>query len=183
MKIYTVHEPPKPPADRIDRAERLVFVRDGFDWNGFLFAPFSLLSHRLFVGFASYVAAIVTAVLILASLGADAAWLFTALIALHLIVAFELSEIRRWKMGRQGWTTVGVVAGANQNECERRFFDRWLPGQPMIRPSDHGRPGPTAGSLPTDTLPIRGVEPRGGRLGRIIGRAVGTSDRPRRAEP
>ena len=30
MRTYTVHEQPNPPADRIDRAEKLVFIKDGF---------------------------------------------------------------------------------------------------------------------------------------------------------
>ena len=30
MLTFTVHEPPNPPADRVDRAESLVFIKDGF---------------------------------------------------------------------------------------------------------------------------------------------------------
>ena len=39
MLTFTVHEPPNPPADRIERADKLVFVKDGFSWMAALFAP------------------------------------------------------------------------------------------------------------------------------------------------
>ena len=52
MLTFTVHEPPDPPADRIDRAERLAFVRDGFSWSAALFTPVWLLAHRLWWPFA-----------------------------------------------------------------------------------------------------------------------------------
>ena len=47
MLTFTVHEPPNPPPDRVDRAESLVFIKDGFGWVAALFAPIWLLVHRL----------------------------------------------------------------------------------------------------------------------------------------
>ena len=47
MLTFTVHEPPDPPADRIDRAEKLVFVKDGFSWAAALFGPLWMIFHRL----------------------------------------------------------------------------------------------------------------------------------------
>ena len=55
MPTFTVHEPPNPPADRIDRAERLVFVKDGFSWLAAVFGPVWLLAHRLWWPFLGYV--------------------------------------------------------------------------------------------------------------------------------
>ena len=40
MLTFTVHEPPNPPADRVDRAESLVFIKDGFSWAAALLASF-----------------------------------------------------------------------------------------------------------------------------------------------
>src|SRR2546423_14987770 len=47
MRTYTIHERPDPAADRVDRAEGLVFVKDGFAWAAALFAPIWLVAHRL----------------------------------------------------------------------------------------------------------------------------------------
>ena len=55
MLTFTVHEPPNPPADRVDRAEGLVFIKDGFAWFAALFAPLWLLMHRLWWALLGYV--------------------------------------------------------------------------------------------------------------------------------
>ena len=47
MLTFTVHEPPSPPPDRLERAESLVFVKDGFSWTAALFGPVWLLVHQL----------------------------------------------------------------------------------------------------------------------------------------
>ena len=40
----------------------------------------------------------------------------------------------RWALERRGWRTLGSVSGKTAAECERRFFEAWLPGQPIIAP-------------------------------------------------
>ena len=55
---YTVHEPPQRPADRVARAEALEFVRDGFSWQAFFFAPAWLFERKIWTGLLVYMAAI-----------------------------------------------------------------------------------------------------------------------------
>ena len=50
MSVYTVHEPPLRAASRIAEPERFVFVRDGFSFWAFLFAPLWMLWHRHVAG-------------------------------------------------------------------------------------------------------------------------------------
>ena len=50
MPVYTVHEPPpRDSDDAADAADRFVFVRDGFSFWAFLFAPLWMLWHRLWL--------------------------------------------------------------------------------------------------------------------------------------
>ena len=132
MRTYTIHEQPDPAADRIDRAERLVFVKDGFSWAAALFAPIWLIVHRLWWPLVGYVA--ISAVFEIAqNIGSfDQRWLGLAGLALHLLIGFEADTLRRWGLERRGWRTVGTVTGASAAECERRFFDAWLPTQPIL---------------------------------------------------
>ena len=58
MKVYTVHEPQAPASDRLDRAENLSFVGDGFHWTAALFAPLVLIGQQLWLGVAIYAAAL-----------------------------------------------------------------------------------------------------------------------------
>ncbi|MEQ1696324.1 MAG: DUF2628 domain-containing protein [Hyphomicrobiaceae bacterium] len=154
MKVFTVHEQETPAADRVDRAEHLTFVSDGFHWSAALFAPFMLLGARLWIGLATYVVALAAVCALLAALGASPAWITLAVIALHVIVGFEYSELERASLEAKGWSTVGTVVGRTRNECERRFFENWLPGQPMIsglRP--HQVTAPLSVDLPAVAAP------------------------------
>lgn len=156
MKTYTVHEPPGAPADRMDRAELLRFIKDGFDWNVFLFGPLALLWRGLPLAALAYVVAAVTMTFALAAAGADSGWISMVLLALNAIAAYEVGEVQRRALERKGWSVVGSVVGNGQDECERRFLEAWLPREPMIRArggahtelashSDDERPGGSSG--------------------------------------
>lgn len=135
MLTFTVHEPPNPPADRIDRAERLAFVRDGFSWTAAVFAPVWLLAHRLWWAFAGYVAAEVAIELIRQSGFLHPGWTTLAAIGMSLLIGLEAGTLRRWSLDRRGWTTLGSVSGRSAEDCERRFLDMWLPKQPVLAPA------------------------------------------------
>jgi uncharacterized protein DUF2628 len=128
MKTYTVHEPPNAPAGRIERAEGLVFVKDGFSWMAALFTPVWLIVYRLWLPLVGYVAFMV----LLGGLGnlVGTGWTGLASLALNLLIGFEASVLRRWGLDRRGWRSVGSVSGRTAEECERRFFELWLPAQP-----------------------------------------------------
>jgi len=132
MRVYTVHEPASAASDRLDRAETLIFVGDGFDWLAALFAPFRLAVSGLWMGLLIYVAALAASSALLSAIGASAAWITLTLFALHVVAGFEFNELVRSRLDARGWTNVGTVSGRTRAECERRFFDTWLPSQPMI---------------------------------------------------
>lgn len=151
MNVYTVHEPPDPPADRLDRADSHVFVKEGFNWAAALFAPLWLLANRMWIVLAGYLA-------VVAAIRLGFEWIAGSqpsallMIALHLLIGFEADTLRRWTLDRNGWRMVGSVLGRNWAECERRFFDTWLPGEPYIRAealTPHG------GSLPLSSAAER----------------------------
>jgi hypothetical protein len=139
MLTFTVHEPPDPPADRIERADRLLFVKDGFSWMAALFAPLWILMHRLWWALLGYVLAVAAlhSLQFLGGFSESTTGLMT--FALNLLVGFEADTLRRWALDRKGWHMLGSVSGRTVDECERRFFDGWLPSQPILRrSSDEG---------------------------------------------
>ena len=139
MPTYTVHEPPEPGADRIDRASELKFVKDGFAWLTALFPPLGLALSRLWLPLLAYVVFAGAAVAGLQALGVDPSWLALLIAALHIYLGFEHSTLERWVLDNAGWQTLGSVTGKSLAECERRFFESWLPAQPMIA-TPFGRP-------------------------------------------
>jgi hypothetical protein len=134
MLTFTVHEPPDPPADRVDRAESLIFIKDGFSWIAALFAPFWLLANRLWWPLLGFLVLIGGIEAIKRFAGVDQRWVGLASLALSLMIGFEADTLKRWGLERAGWRTLGSVTGRTAAECERRFFETWLPTQPIIAP-------------------------------------------------
>lgn len=186
MMACSVHEPPDAAADRIDRAENLEFVRDGFSFFAFLAPPVWMLANRMWLVLALYGAAIVLLCLGLIALTVPDPLVLFAALALNLWVGFEADALVRWSLERAGWTDLGTVTGRNQTECERAFFDNWLPSQPILSGSQQA--GGTASRAPTfaspNALPPEFGVPRqsasdrtkpAGLIARTFGRAFGRS--------
>jgi Protein of unknown function (DUF2628) len=168
MQIYTVHESSRPSELLEQRASDVVFIKEGFTWWGFLFGPLWLLYHGLWFEFigALLILAGASSVLMEAGMSSgDAATLANLLLA--LIVGFEGNNLRRWRLARKGYVFLTSVAGKSFEECERRFFDSWLPtvAKPPVnataKPASLGQgpnswgdwPGPgTVGTLPGETV-------------------------------
>ncbi len=136
LEIFTIHEPPNAAADRLDRAESLVFVRDGASWSAVLFGPLWLMGKGAWIGLVLYVAAAAVLFGMVHVSGAAPAWFAVAILGLNLLTALEHSTVQRWVLERRGWREIGTVIGRSQTECERRFFDNWLPTQPVISKND-----------------------------------------------
>ena len=153
MLTFTVHEPPSPPADRLERAESLVFIKDGFSWAAALFGPVWLLVHRLWWALLGYVVICAGMEAVRWAVGLDAGWVTVGALGLALLIGLEASTLRRWKLDGQGWRMIGSVSGRNAPECERRFFEEWLPKQPAVPPP---LPKLSPGGSPPRRAPIIG---------------------------
>jgi hypothetical protein len=70
----------------------------------------------------------------------------------NIYLGFEVSTLKRWMLEQTGWQALGVVTGKSIAECERRFFESWLPGQPIIA----GGAGESGASGATPVPPRRG---------------------------
>jgi hypothetical protein len=157
MLTFTVYEPPKPQADRIDRAESLAFVKDGFGFAALLFAPLWLLVHRLWWPLLGYVLASVAFEAVKLALPTLGGWMSLALVALHLLIGLEASTLRQWSLARRGWHMLGTVSGRNAAECERRFYEAWLPTQPVIAQPSSSSSGSGSGfGAPQRRIPVIG---------------------------
>jgi hypothetical protein len=131
LQSYTVHEPNPPPLDRVDRADALMFVKDGFSFQAALFAPVWLMAKNLWLALLGYIAVAVALAAIWTLMDWSLVSFALAMLALHLIVGFESDSLQRMHLDRSGWQTLGAVTGKDTLDCERRFYDVWLPGQPL----------------------------------------------------
>lgn len=166
MLTYTVHEGPTPPSDRMDRADALRFVKDGFSMPAALTAPAWLAAHQLWPALVAYLAAagLIAAAYLWFGLPDLAAVI--AMVALHLVVGFEADTIERADLEHKGWNPLGSVTGSAANECERRFFDQWLPLQPVLARRHSHTPPPEQASAPSaeNRASVRGSRGAADRL-------------------
>lgn len=173
VQSYTVHERPDPPNDRIDRADALRFIKDGFELPAFVFAPFWLIAQQLWFGLLGYVVAAAVIIGANAYLGLPDSAAVVLIVALHLIVGFEGDAMARLDLEGRGWTSLGSVSGMNRLDCERRFLDMWLPSQPIL-----ARHGSTATPV---SQAVAAVEQRLEHTNRsVAGRLTGLWRQPKR---
>jgi hypothetical protein len=130
MATYAVFEPPLKEqsarsADMLAHAERFKFVRDGFSWLAFLFAPFWMLFNRLWLAFVCYLVVMAAIAVGATMLGIAAGAVTLASLVLALLIGFEAPTLRRRKLLWWRWRDRGVVVADRRDSAEQRFFDRW----------------------------------------------------------
>jgi hypothetical protein len=138
MAVYTVLEPLHRHASAGERADHIVFLRDGFAWSAFVFAPLWLLYRRLWLVLLAYVCAVVVLEAGLWLIGVTPEGQIVIAGLLALLVGMEASNLRRWTLVRRGWQEVGTVVAEDRDEAEQRFFDAWVAGEiaaPPPRPT------------------------------------------------
>ena len=146
MSVYTVHEPPSRAGAAAANVERFAFVRDGFSWWAFLFAPLWMLRHRMWLVLIGYVVVVGAIEVPVKLSGAPASAASVIGLLLGLLVGLEAGTLRRFTLNRRGWKNLGVVSGDDFEDAERRFFDTWLrrtnspPGAPRT-PTPPTAPG------------------------------------------
>jgi hypothetical protein len=129
MPVYTVLEPLEKGGSVVERADRIVLLRDGFSWSAFLFTPLWLLYQRLWLVVLAYSVAMVGLQVALrwAGVGPGGQLLVGFLIA--LLIGLEAHPLRRWTMTRRGrWRELGTVVANDRDEAEQRFFDAFVAG-------------------------------------------------------
>lgn len=166
MTVYNVYEPPEgDDADTMARAEKVSFVKDGFNWVALIVPAFWLLFQRMWLEL------LVLLVLVTAlqwvfgpgEAGRQAAGLVT--LGLTVLFAFEANDLRGWALQRRGYRFTGVATGRDRDEAERSFFSAWLPQQDRRVRALAPKPQTKTGELP----PSASLPARAGEADEVIG--------------
>jgi len=159
MSVYTVHEPPndrRRDGDALAHTSRFVFVRDGFHFWAFLLAPLWMLRHRMWLEVIAYFLVVGAITYALRRLGIEGAGFWIAFL-IALLVGIEASSLRRWKLARRRFSSLGVVVGDDLEEAERRFFGGWVADERPVPP-----PPPAMRAPATPSSDIIGLFPQPG---------------------
>jgi len=146
MPVYTVHAPVMSHAKGRE-TDRFAFVRDGFHFWATLLTPVWLLWHRLWLALIGWIILTLAMDIGMASLGAGRTAIFAANILVALLMGFEAASLRRWTLSRRKWRQLDIVVADDEEQAERRFFDRWTAKQRALSNDqsavDRGAPPPT----------------------------------------
>jgi hypothetical protein len=145
MPVYTVHAPVTANAG-LRATDRFAFVRDGFHVWAALLSPVWLLWHRLWLALLGWILFTLVMEIAMLRLGAGPTAIFFADVMVALLMGFEAASLQRWTLSRRNWRQLDIVVADDEEQAERRFFDRWtakqraLNDQPAV---DRGAPPPT----------------------------------------
>jgi len=120
MVTYTIYQPAISSRDPIERADELVFVKDGFCWPALFFSVFWLVYHRLWLvlGLTIVIVFIIFVFLNMFSTDLAEVTLFAAI----LLFAGEANAIRRMMLEKSGYNIKAVITGKSLFDCERKYF-------------------------------------------------------------
>jgi hypothetical protein len=165
---YTVHEREDESGDIQDRADKIVFVKEGYAWIALVMPVLWLLYHGMWLVLTGFVALVVAfqVVFSVSGIGEDVAGPATFVIS--AMFALLANDLRRWTLGLRGYRLVEPVSGRDLEECEERFFTDWLaaqgnPTEGIKHVQKHS--GVQAGPVParTATEDVIGLFPEPGR--------------------
>jgi hypothetical protein len=146
MPVFTVHAPVMNDAG-IRATDKFAFVRDGFHVWAALLGAVWLAWHRLWLALIGWIAVMVAVDFGLAALGAGGTAIFLVDVMLALLTGLEAASLRRWTLSRRNWRQLDIVVADDEEQAERRFFDRWTARQRALgndQPAvDRGAPPPT----------------------------------------
>jgi hypothetical protein len=161
MRVYSVHEPPVRGLDPLPDAERFVFVRDGFSFRAFLFAPLWMLWYRMWLVLIGYVVLSAVVETALVAAGASRTDVLVVALLIALLIGLEASTLRRFTLNRRGWRNIGVISGDNLEDAERRFFETWvreLPAQRAVPMTPPPGPAPATAAVPPSLSAAQGPD-------------------------
>lgn len=159
MATYLVFE----PADGMrtqQNAERVVFLREKFSAWAFVFTPFWLLRHRLWLGFLVWLVLFIAITMIGNLLGFGP---YSALAAMYFpafIFGLEGVNLRARKLMRKGYRDAAVVIAEDLETAERRFFETWknAPSEAPMKSDHPSAPNASPPAYPETKLAVASAE-------------------------
>ena len=146
MPVYTVHAPVT-GSSGLAATDRFAFVRDGFHVWAALLGVVWLAWHRLWLALIGWIVLMAVIDFAMMRLGVSPMAIFLVDVLLALLLGFEAASLQRWTLSRRNWRQLDIVVADDEEQAERRFFDRWTAKQRNLANDqsavDRGAPPPT----------------------------------------
>jgi hypothetical protein len=146
MPVYTVHAPMTGNVG-IAATDKFVFVRDGFYVWAALLGVVWLAWRRLWLALIGWIVVMAAVDFAMARLGVSPTAIFLVDAVLALLLGLEAASLQRWTLSRRNWRQLDIVVADDEEQAERRFFDRWTAKHRNLSNDqtaiDRGGPPPT----------------------------------------
>lgn len=164
MQTYTVHEKRLSAEEIDDRADNLVFIREGFTFLVLFVPALWFLFQGLWRALFLYILLSLALMAGLGALGVSETVMAAGGFILNVMFAFEARDMQRAKLERGGYVLRAVVSGRSLEECERRFIAEWLPAARRERERQAAAAAKPAegGGGPATSVPVIGMFPSHG---------------------
>ncbi len=122
MASYTVYVPSTLGGTR-RRADRTVFIREGFSRAAFIFGPLYLLYHKLWLAALGWIVVAGSIAGLGYSLALSSTEQLVLVLLLSLLTGLEATVLRQAGLRRAGYEFASVVACPTLEQAERAFFN------------------------------------------------------------
>ena len=120
MSMYTVHVRAS-DFDRPQAADGAVYVREGFGWGAYLFAPLWCVYRRCWLALSVWLAGLGLVFFLGWWLEIAPVAIAGCLFILQILFGFEAAQFRRRSLARRSYQLADVVSGHGRSEAETTF--------------------------------------------------------------
>ena len=137
MRFYTVHLPGGDEGAEDGTLGRAVFVREGFNWLAFFFAPFWALAEGLWLAAVPLIAVLAAIVAVPAVLGLEPLLPVILGLGYGVLAGMSGNDLRRAGLAASGYRLVEVVAAPSRAQALIRYAE-------AVTPAPAQQPAPAA---------------------------------------
>ena len=119
LKTYSIHI----RRHGLNPDRDIIVIRDDFSWMACLFGPLWAVWHRAWWALLALITAQLAVFGLISGLGMDETGRLIISSGFALAIGFLASDIRRWKMDRQGFREAGYVLAKDEDTALLRYFD------------------------------------------------------------
>jgi hypothetical protein len=127
VTLYSVYEPPSEAQDLEDRADSLVFVKEGFSWPALFVPGLWLLYRSMWLELVLFLGLFLVLGWVFGPSDAGQTAFGWVGLAIVVLFAFEANDLRRAALERRGYKQMGIAVGPGRDAAELAFFRSWLP--------------------------------------------------------
>ena len=127
MRFYTVHIPDGDEGAEGSALGRAVFVREGFNWLAFFFAPFWALAEGLWLAAVPLIAALAVIIVVPTVLGLGPLLPVVLGLGYAVLAGMSGNDLRRAGLAGRGYRLVEVVAAPSRAQALIRYAEAVTP--------------------------------------------------------